>query len=810
MSIVREQIMTRRFSHAHVRHIAVFIAYFGLAALITWPLITRLSTHLYGDFLTDAYQNARHTWWMQYAIQHGQPLYSQPMMNYPDGLGGAWLWSNPIELFPGWLFAFVMDINAAANLMLLVQLALNGWAVYALVNDLTGKAHYPALVAGVVFLTYPAMQGRIYGGHVGVLALWPVPLYLLALYRMRDDDRKRWTVMAAVCFMLGVAGSTSLLVYYLLPISGLFLLGQLLRREWVWFRRSMVATIIGCVLLLGLLLPFALETGSDQQFYTLTGSVRYSADLLSLVTPSFLHPIYKHLPYTGHVLGTNLVEGTGYIGMVTLALAMVAVWKRRQDALVWLVVAGVAWVCSLGPVLNVNGAPVQVQIDQYLTYIPLPWALLQKLPILNISRTPGRFNLSIGLAMAVMAGYGVAVLLSGRGRTAMRPYKRLGVLAVMALIVFDAQMFWPMPSVSVDVPQAVIDLRERDDIRSIFNIPWNDRIHSKQGLYLQTVHEQALLDGLIIRDTPVNPAKLTVLQETLHPLLLDVAGVDVVIWHKGGPLNEGIGERLATWGDPIYEDETLAIYDVPMLSSLPSFAGVPFAGDTITDHADSSLYTDWPGWVTISGVMQGDGQEVTLMLDDEPLHQWLVTGEQPFEVAVPVDEAGFYTLRLDVEPDCPLVDHPALTCPGVVIGELALTNALDVIDIPVDWERGIHLDDWYVIHEARAGERLAVHLSWRFDDVEAIPFDSLSRFVHVLNADGESVAQADGAINLDGALSRWSESPVITLPDDLSPGQYTVVVGWYTYPDTTRLNVFSDAPEAVNGLIEIGAFRVVE
>ena len=42
----------------------------------------------------------------------------------------------------------------------------------------------------------------------------------------------------------------------------------------------------------------------------------------------------------------------------------------------------------------------------------LPWALFQNLPLINIARTPARFNFAVGFAMAVLVGYGVSVLLS--------------------------------------------------------------------------------------------------------------------------------------------------------------------------------------------------------------------------------------------------------------------------------------------------------------------------------------------------------------------------------------------------------------
>jgi hypothetical protein len=796
-----------------LKHLSVFAFYLGMAVAITWPLVSQLTTHLYGAFLTDATQSARHTWWIKHALQTGQPLFDQSLLGYPDGLSGAWLWANPLEYFPGWLFAFVMPLTAAANLMVLLWLALDGWAMYLLVNRLTGDRHYPALVAGLTFMCFPALQSRIYGGHVGLLALWPVPLYLYALQRLDDGAgqgaSRRWYALAAICFALGMAGNSTLLVYVLLPTAGVVLLARLVERDGHRFRRALIATALGGLLALVLLLPLALETAHTPQYNPdIGGSVTYSADLLSVVSPSFLHPLYKHLDYPGHVLGTNLLEGTGYIGIVSGLMAVVAVLTQRR-ARWWLLLAGIAWLFSLGPLLKIEDTPLTIDVDGFTSYVPLPWGVLQKLPVLAISRTPGRFNLTVALAVAVMVGYGTETLW-GRIRTASGRY--LMVAGLMALIFLDTRMFWPMPTTPAPVPDAVSALAQRDDIRAVFNIPWNDRLHAKTALFLQAYHQQPIVAGQFIRDTPVNPARLAVLQGTLDPAILDRAGVDVVILHKKGTVSAGLPDLSSRWPDDLlYQDDRLAIYNVPDVAYLAPFEAVLLAGDTITTQGDSYMYAPGPGWATFTGTISSstaDPVTVALLWEGEAVHRWQVGEPQRFEVALPVGEEGFYTARLQLVPVCPRFDHPALLCKSLSVQDLAMTWTPGLVEPVTGFGQGIDLAAAYVHYEASAGGRLPVHLWWRFDQPADTPFESLSRFVHVLDADGQAVAQADGPLNLDRALSQWIDSPEIVLPEDLPAGQYRVVVGWYRYPSMERLAVQADTPEAVNGLIEIGTFNV--
>jgi len=81
-----------------------------------------------------------------------------------------------------------------------------------------------------------------------------------------------------------------------------------------------------------------------------------------------------------------------------------AILRRRW----WLIVALSAWVLSLGSLLKLDDAPLTVQVGGYATAIPLPAALLPYIPVLNIARTPGRFNFAVGFAAAILAGYGAA------------------------------------------------------------------------------------------------------------------------------------------------------------------------------------------------------------------------------------------------------------------------------------------------------------------------------------------------------------------------------------------------------------------
>jgi hypothetical protein len=94
-----------------------------------------------------------------------------------------------------------------------------------------------------------------------------------------------------------------------------------------------------------------------------------------------------------------------------------------------------------------------------------------------------------------------------------------------------------------------------------------------------------------------------------------------------------------------------------------------------------------------------------------------------------------------------------------------------------------------------------------FDEARA---ETDVRFVHVLDADGNLVAQADRSLGEQPAGGQWAEAVEVALPDDLAAGTYRVYVGWYTYPDITRFAVLSSALGTLDNRVYVGEFTLVE
>ncbi|MBE2271510.1 MAG: hypothetical protein IAE80_24975, partial [Anaerolinea sp.] len=416
-----------------LRYLVPFALYFLVAVIITYPLITVLESRLLGHPFGDAAEYVRHIWWIKYALQTGQPIFDQPLLLYPRGLSGSWLWGAPLQSFPAWLFAFVMPLPAAFNLSALLTLALNGTGMYALAKHLlttesaeskekrrlttententesgdkrqstaesaenaeskekrrlttenTENAEDESSVLSpqsslFSVLLASFLAGLIFmlypamQGHLGAAHTGLLVQWgapLLLLALLRVGESRRWMIAGALLFPVALWGSLLLLIYLVAPILAVYLLRAAGDRR--SFRRAVITLLIGGVIAAPFLLPTLRETVGATE----SGAVRYSSALLGIAAPSFNHPLFGGLEYARQILGADPFESAAYAGVIVVTLALIGVITRRA-ARWWLIVAAGAWLLSLGALLKLTDAPITVMVGGYATTIPLPGLLM--------------------------------------------------------------------------------------------------------------------------------------------------------------------------------------------------------------------------------------------------------------------------------------------------------------------------------------------------------------------------------------------------------------------------------------------------
>jgi len=837
------------------------------AVIVTWPLVRHLDDRAAGTGYADTFEVTRHIWWANQALRQGVNPFDQRLLAYPDGFMSWAQWAHPLQYLPGAVLAFVLSPLTAFNVLLLVTLVLNGLAAYWLGLELSGGLPIAALLGGLIFLAYPAVQGHLSVGHLGIITLYPLPVLARCLWCVwRRGAGWRTVVLGAAVFALAALAYISHPAYLLVPLvmvlgGAQFLAerGRIWRRgvpprEQPWLRAAAMIAL-GGLLLLPFYGPLLTAQGrAELRAMQETGRVTFSADALGFVSPSPFGALAEWgitPDFAREVLGTNSAEGTAYVGVIALGLVALAVLRRPQVR-PWLWLALGAAVLSLGPLLKWRDTPVTVQIESFESYVTLPWLALQRLPLFDATRTPGRFNLLTGLAISALVSAGAGVLLA-RLRRPIPAAALIGLLGAGVLVEY--QLFWPFPTGDVAQPAYFRALASAADVRAVLNVPTDDLLVAKIALYQQTLHGKPLIGGHALRRTPQNPALLAVLNRAalgeeggVLPALADeqvtallaAAGADRLIVHKRFVAEpERVVARLRDLlGAPEYEDEQIAAFVVPRtnasaqgvwLAAGDGWAGMADDGRFVLAEAGTwHFYTDAP-LVELRVPVRAYGAPRTIgVYLDGDLVSGATVGDGVLEVTL-WTTPGFHSLRFEARDGCdpypfalsclsadPLggacarAGSPA--CVSAVFGAPAISAAsAEPQRLDVALESGLYLDGYMVALGDRP-RALEVYLFWRTE--RALP-GRYALFVHL--ADPQTavpLAQFDGypAIATDTWTggARWVSQARVTLPDDLPPGAYALNVGWFDPVSGARLSVQGERPWAAEGIIYLGSVTVGE
>ena len=387
------------------------------------------------------------TWfleWTPHALQHGlNPLYSAHM-NVPDGVNVMW---NTSLLLPGLVLAPVtlaFGPVLSFNLLLALGLGLSAWCA-ALVFRRYVRSRVAALLGGLVygFSPYMLAQSR---GHLHLTLVFLVPLLLAVLDELLVRQHRPPLAAGAALGLLAAAqlftGEEVLVFTAILGLALVVVLAALFPRQ---VRGRAGHALLG----LGVAAVVFAALAAWPVWFQLTGPQHVSGDLhpaetlaTDLYGPVVPNRVQAIAP--GAALGIsdrfpgNLAETNGYLGiplLLILAFTVVRWWRTpvvRVSAILFLL----ALVLSMGERLIVGGQP---------TGVPLPWAAINSLPLLE-SAVPNRFMLLADL----FAGLLLAVFVDRALTWATAP--RVGALVLVGAALLALVPRGPLGGVPVEVP----------------------------------------------------------------------------------------------------------------------------------------------------------------------------------------------------------------------------------------------------------------------------------------------------------------------------------------------------------------------
>lgn len=476
------------------RDAVVLLLYLTLTITFTWPLAARLGENWLAIHDVDTFVKLWDQWWLQHHLDTGQPFFYTSDLFYPIGLDLSYHSISWIVAPFSWLLTPLLGPIDAYNITIPWAIFSSGYAAYLLIYYLL-QNRLAAFVGGFVFSFSPYFVTHT-GGHPDLVHLAPVPLAALALLITLRNGRSRWGIWATAV-ILAVAAYTSLyiMVFTLLTLGLVFIFVALEQGRWrtgQFWRNSLWIGLVTAVLLsVRLWFIFATPQTLDEVIEAKYDAARYQTDLLALVTPSHLNPIFAPLvePISDN-FNTNK-KWPAYLGVVPILLMVVALtWRqKRSEVALWLGTWLLFLLLAAGPVLRFNGV---VYSD-----IVLPAALLSWFPPIRAVGTPDYFLLGLLLPMGILAAYGFAALWQRAAQSSRPQAGQMALLLAVPLLIFE---LWngPYRGISAAVHPFYHALAQDPEQFALIELPLG-RQESKLYEFYQTVHEKPMVEGLSAR-----------------------------------------------------------------------------------------------------------------------------------------------------------------------------------------------------------------------------------------------------------------------------------------------------------------------
>jgi hypothetical protein len=571
----------------HRWHLGALLAHLGLALLFTWPLVLNFlpgaGTTVPGFMREDRDQNLWNLWWTRHALLGGHNPFVTNLIWYPTPIS---LYYHTLAVFNGILatpLMFVFSLTTTYNIIVLFSFVMAGYGAFLLVHFICGN-RWAALVGSVVF-AYSAYHIGTMRSLLQLISLEWVPFFILfflmAVFGVglsSRNDFARWLLrgaLPAAFFLFLVSLVDWYYTMYCLMLVGLVAFYVLIRYFWERWRRQFspsfarsvfepwarIGLCIGIyvVLISPVLIPTIQELRATSYMVPAPAeALSHSADLVTFFEPMRGQQLWGRffLDRDNWPFGSERYEV--YFTYTALFLAFVALFATRllrprvddrrpttddrrsklessidnpQSAIrnelpgkwFWAGSVLLFFLLALGPVLQINGSQIRWIFSPDIPLL-MPYRLIENLPIINISRSPDRFDMPLTLCLAVLAGYGINVLsnmglkwISAVRLTTRAAYFSLGAVTLIALELFP----FPYPQLKADVPRWYYQLAQEPGDFSILELPpQSDFWHGAYRMYFQTVHGKAIFGGYISREYP-------------HPFLQSTPGYQELTYVDG-------------------------------------------------------------------------------------------------------------------------------------------------------------------------------------------------------------------------------------------------------------------------------------
>ncbi len=328
----------------------VFLAYLAATIFMTWPLIIRFATSIYGmpgDNLGEIWGG----WWCRNAGSFSASTSFCPLVGFPFGTKLGTLPMEPLDFFIRRFLLLFLNEVIVYNVLMLSSFLLSGITMYYLVRYLTGDRRL-AFFGGLAYLVMPfhAVHSLLIGGGLSMVQ-W-MPLYILVLIKFTRKPTGKSAAYLALGAILVVGTSVHygmfMAVFTAAFLAGRFIAGRMsLRRRlksegaegrvpWGLNKKTLVMSLLVILVVIVFILPLfcfsviginppgrwptSITPGESRSANTSAWGAAVPADY---VLPNMFNPVMGEIFWTELSHRGRFWQRSLYSGWVVIALAVV-------------------------------------------------------------------------------------------------------------------------------------------------------------------------------------------------------------------------------------------------------------------------------------------------------------------------------------------------------------------------------------------------------------------------------------------------------------------------------------------------------
>lgn len=497
--------LLRRFNHAG------FAAslYLFLTLAMTYPLARHFRSSVPAGTI-DLWLNYWNLWWWKKCLLdlHQHPYFTQYLF-HPTGVDVVFHTHSVFNMLVSMPVNIAWGPGAAYNSCVLLALWLSALGTYLLARELTGDGR-GAFLAGLVFGFFPQRLDQSIE-QLNLVSTQFIPLTLFYFERLRRSGGWRNVLGMGVCYAanalcdwhLGIKLSLALIALAVVALIRSARPAPRLLRDWA------IAGMIAALMVLPAVWPLMRGFAAGEPYFQ-KPQIDRGIDAAFLFLPTFHHPLWGGLTADAYSRrrAYESIAFICYLGFTPVALAMLALCRRRKGSGFWAGLFLVTLVLSLGARPLWNGSLIES--------VTLPFALLSQIPLFSLMRIAHRFLILTSLALAVLAAFGWASLQKKAGW-------KLAALSALILLEYLPGRY---PLQKNRLPPVYEQLAKSTRQGAVLDIPFTADPRTIQNMRAQTAHERRIAGG---RLSTVPPRPLEFIRE--NPVLSDLFGLDPPYQH---------------------------------------------------------------------------------------------------------------------------------------------------------------------------------------------------------------------------------------------------------------------------------------